>query len=184
MSEEQVVLEEITPPAETTPETPAPNNPPEEPPAPEPAPETTKAKEPPAPPVPAVPPAAATVAPTPPVPIEKGVWAPQMQPAIALIEKLIAMGGEAGSMAQQIKAVLKQATSDTPPVAKAMSKAELGRLITGEVQKQLESALKAVPTLRKGLVSQEPEAADVRKTFESLSPEKKLRVALALQQQA
>lgn len=181
MSEEQVVLEEITPPAEAAPETPAaPNNPPEEPPKPEPAPETTKAKEPPAP---TVPPAAAAAAPTPPVPIEKGIWPPQMQPAIALIEKLIAMGGEAGSIAQQVKAVLKQA-GDPPPVAKAMSKTELGRLITGEVQKQLESALKAVPTLRKGLVSQEPEASDVRKTFESLSPEKKLRVALALQQQA
>ncbi|MBI4395915.1 MAG: hypothetical protein HY548_02385, partial [Elusimicrobia bacterium] len=58
---------------------------------------------------------------------------------------------------------------------------EVGSWVAAEVQKQMEAALKSVPTLRKGLVPPEPENDDVKKTFENLPPEKKLKVALALQ---
>ncbi len=61
-------------------------------------------------------------------------------------------------------------------------RAELGQMISTEVTKQIESAVKAIPTLRKGLVQSESGAEDVKKQFESLTPEKKLKVALALQQ--
>mgnify|MGYP001576511451 CR=1 FL=1 len=46
--------------------------------------------------------------------------------------------------------------------------------------KQLEAALKAVPTLRKGLVQPDHEADELRKQFDSLPPEKKLRAVLAV----
>lgn len=59
---------------------------------------------------------------------------------------------------------------------------ELGQMISTEVAKQIESAVKAIPTLRKGLIQPESVAEDVKKQFESLTPEKKLKVALALQQ--
>ena len=55
-------------------------------------------------------------------------------------------------------------------------------MILGEVARQVEAALKAIPTLRKGLVQPDAEQDDVKKQFESLTPERKLRVALALQQ--
>jgi HK97 family phage prohead protease len=63
-----------------------------------------------------------------------------------------------------------------------MTKAEVEKMISAEVQKQVESALKAVPTLRKGLIQQDPDVDQLKKTFEGLPPEKKLKVALALQQ--
>lgn len=62
-------------------------------------------------------------------------------------------------------------------------RAELGQMISTEVAKQIESAVKAIPTLRKGLIQPENVAEDVKKQFESLTPEKKLKVALALQQE-
>jgi hypothetical protein len=49
------------------------------------------------------------------------------------------------------------------------------------VAKQVDAALKAVPTLRKGLVQTDAETEQLQKQFESLPPEKKLKVALALQ---
>ena len=59
---------------------------------------------------------------------------------------------------------------------------ELAPIIAAEVKKQLEAALKSVPTLRKGVIQQDPDADQLKKTFEGLPPEKKLKVALALQQ--
>jgi hypothetical protein len=67
------------------------------------------------------------------------------------------------------------------PAPKSMGKDELGKMISGEVAKQVEAALKAVPTLRKGLVQPEAEAEEARKQFEGLTPEKKLKVLLAMQ---
>lgn len=98
------------------------------------------------------------------------------------------MGGQAGPIAQQITAMLKQIVGDTaypypssypPPKVK---KEELDQLISSEVKKQLDALLKGIPTLRKGLIQREPDPDDVKKQFESLAPEKKLKVALALQQ--
>ena len=59
---------------------------------------------------------------------------------------------------------------------------DLGQMISTEVAKQIESAVKSIPTLRKGLIQPESGAEDIKKQFESLTPEKKLKVALALQQ--
>lgn len=58
---------------------------------------------------------------------------------------------------------------------------ELGQMISTEVAKHVGEAMKAIPTLRKGLVQPDNAADDVKKQFESLTPEKKLKVALALQ---
>ena len=55
-------------------------------------------------------------------------------------------------------------------------------MIAGEVSKQVEAALKAVPTLRKGLVQPEEDGAALKKQFESLPPGQKLKAALAMQQ--
>jgi HK97 family phage prohead protease len=88
-----------------------------------------------------------------------------------LLDKLISIGGQSGVIAQQLKTLLK------PPAAEP---ADLAKLIAGEVAKQLESALKAVPTLRKGLVQPDNEADEIRKQFDSLPPEKKLRAVLAV----
>ena len=63
-----------------------------------------------------------------------------------------------------------------------VKKDDLQKMIAEEVQKQLEASLKAVPTVRKGLITQDSEVDDVKKKIESLPPEKKLRAALALQQ--
>lgn len=117
-------------------------------------------------------------------------WATQLEPLWFLLDKLIAMGGPAGPVAQQIKAMLKHMIGDTSypypsvyPYPKPVRKDELEKMIAGEVAKQVESALKAVPTLRKGLVQPEAEKDELRKRFESLPPEQKLRAALALQRQ-
>ena len=181
MSEEQVVIEEITP-KEPGPENPEPDTPqPEAAKAPEPPPEqeTIKAKE----PAPATPPAPAAAVAAP-APVEKAISSAGPQPIFSLVEKLIGLGGEAGAVGQQIKTVLKQMVGDAGRHApKGIGKADLERMISGEVKKQLDSALAAVPTQRKGLVTQAPEAEEVQKKFESLPPEKKLRVALALAQE-
>ncbi len=63
-----------------------------------------------------------------------------------------------------------------------VTKGEVEKMISAEVQKQVESVIKAVPTLRKGLIQQDADADQLKKTFEGLPPEKKLKVALALQQ--
>ncbi len=113
-----------------------------------------------------------------------------LAPAFFLLDKLIATGGEAAATAQQIKAILSAmsessaALSPATPAAtsKAVSPEDIARMVSGEVKKQIESALKTMPTVRKGLVAHDPEPEDVKKTYESLSPEKKLKVALALQQ--
>ncbi len=177
MSDDQVVVEEISPDA------PVPAKGPEE--------ETAPAIPDPAPgePEPAVPPDPAPAA----AEAQKALSGPvrmMMAPAFFLLDKLIATGGEAAATAQQIKAILSAMSESssalspaTPaPTSKAMSPEDIAKMVSGEVKKQIESALKTIPTVRKGLVSQDPEPDDVKKTYESLSPEKKLRVALALQQ--
>ena len=63
-----------------------------------------------------------------------------------------------------------------------VKKDDLQKMIAEEVHKQLETSLKAIPTVRKGLIAQESEADDLKKKIEGLPPEKKLKVALALQQ--
>lgn len=178
MSDDQVVVEEISPDA------PAPvKGPEEETPAlaaPEPAPDE---------PAPAVPPGPAPIA----AEAQKALSGPvrmMLAPVFFLLDKLIATGGEAAATAQQIKAILSAMSESsaalspaTPaPTSKAVSPEDIAKMVSGEVKKQIESALKTIPTLRKGLVAQDPEPEDVKKTYESLSPEKKLKVALALQQ--
>jgi len=98
-----------------------------------------------------------------------------------LLDKLITIGGQSGVIAQQLKTLLKPPTAEPAPAAvKPVEPADLAKLIAGEVAKQLESALKAVPTLRKGLVQPDNEADEIRKQFDSLPPEKKLRAVLAV----
>ncbi len=112
----------------------------------------------------------------------------------ALLDRLVGLGGDAAALAIQVKALIKWMIGDanievpvmTPvpgvDVPKGLSKEQMEEKISSEVKKQLESALKSVPAMRKGLIQPEPEADDIRKKFEGLPPEKKLRVALALQQ--
>lgn len=59
---------------------------------------------------------------------------------------------------------------------------ELAPMVAAEVKKQLDAALQALPPVRKGLIQQDPDVEQLKKTFEGLPPEKKLKVALALQQ--
>jgi HK97 family phage prohead protease len=111
-----------------------------------------------------------------------------------LLDRMIGIGGEASALAVQAKSLLKWTLGDATfqiPVPnpmpgdvtpKGLSKDEMETKISDEVKKQLESALKSVPAMRKGLIQPEPEAEDIKKKFEGLPPEKKLRVALALQQ--
>jgi HK97 family phage prohead protease len=111
-----------------------------------------------------------------------------LEPVFMMLERLISMGGEIGPTAIQIKAMLKQAIGEqwTPPAASAMpktvSKEEMAEMISSEVTKQIEPMLKHIPAMRKGLVDQEPQGDELKKTFEGLPPQKKLKVALALQQ--
>jgi HK97 family phage prohead protease len=169
MPEEQVVVEEV--PAET---------PPAAAPAGAAAPATVKtapvAAAPAAEPAAAAQPAAAPAEPAKP------------ETAAAVLEKIVALGGEAKPLAEKVKALLAAApaappTAPTPAAAapKTVGKEELGKMIAGEVAKQVDAALKAVPTLRKGLVQTDAETEQLQKQFESLPPEKKLKVALALQ---
>lgn len=117
---------------------------------------------------------------------DTGILKSRLEPAFVLLDKLIALGGQAGSIAQQVKTLLKQMAGDTAPAnpaaAKTIDASELAKLVAGEVARQVETALKAVPTLRKGLVQQDIEADEVRKQFDSLSPEKKLRAVLAVRE--
>ncbi len=111
-----------------------------------------------------------------------------LEPVWMMLDRLIAMGGEIGPTAIQIKSMLKQAMGEqwTPPVSaatpKSVSKDEMAEMISSEVKKQMEPMLKQIPAIRKGLIEQEPQGDELKKTFEGLPPQKKLKVALALQQ--
>jgi len=99
----------------------------------------------------------------------------------------MALGGEAANLAGELKSHLKQMAGAVPEKAvpaavKGLSTEEMTKRISDEVKKQLEVALKSVPAQRKGVIQPEPQADELKKTFEGLSPEKKLKVALALQQ--
>lgn len=163
MSEEQVVIEEIRPEAGDPPHPAAP------------AAEAPK-------------PAAAKVEPAPqPAEVSKSA-PPKPEPVGAVLDKIAALGGEAKPLAERVKALLAAPPEPAPSAAapqaavKTVGRDDLGKMIAGEVTRQVEAALKALPTLRKGLVQPEAEQDDVRKQFESLTPERKLKVALALQQ--
>lgn len=116
-----------------------------------------------------------------------------------LLDILAGMGPSVAPIALQLKSLIEQMieaeeadeSDDTPDASaqdqtmksiKPLSPEEMGILIAAEVKKQVASALSAIPPMRKGFIQQEPEAEQVKKTFESLPPEKKLKVALALQQ--
>ncbi len=116
----------------------------------------------------------------------------------SLLDRLADVGGEAAPLAIQTKTLLKWMmgaghSSDVsiPPVLPLVpipskstgpSEQEIAKKISDEVKKQLDAALKIFPTQRKGLTQPAPEADEIKKTFEGLPPEKKLKVALALQQ--
>lgn len=59
---------------------------------------------------------------------------------------------------------------------------EMAEMISSEVKKQMDPMLKQIPAIRKGLIEQDPQGDELNKTFEGLPPQKKLKVALALQQ--
>jgi HK97 family phage prohead protease len=106
-----------------------------------------------------------------------------------LINQLLSLGGEAATIGLQLKALLKwtmgEGTHLAPPsngAPKSVSKEEMSVLIASEVKKHVEAAFSSLPAIRKGLIQKDTEPDDIKKQFEALSPEKKLRVALALQQ--
>lgn len=113
---------------------------------------------------------------------------PHPENAATILDKIAALGGAAKPLAEHVKALLAAQPEPVPaaaapqPAPKTVGRDELAKMIAGEVAKQVETALKAVPAVRKGLVQPEAEAGDLKKQFESLTPEKKLKVALALQQ--
>lgn len=114
----------------------------------------------------------------------------------SLLDRMIGFGGEPAALAVQAKSLLKWTLSDATihvpslvPVSadslpKGLSKEDVESKISSEVKKQLESALKNIPTMRKGLIQPETEQDDIRKKFEGLPPDKKLKVVLALQGQS
>jgi hypothetical protein len=114
----------------------------------------------------------------------------KIEPIWMMLDKLISLGGEIAPAAIEIKSTLKQALGETwtPPVIisptelKTVSKDEMAEMISTEVKKQFEPLLKQIPAIRKGVIQPEPETEEVKKTFEGLPPQKKLKVALALQQ--
>jgi len=115
---------------------------------------------------------------------DMGIMKAQLEPVFSLLDKIISIGGQAGTISQQVKAMLKKLVGEAPPATPApsgVSKDEVEKMIAGEVQRQVEASLKALPTLRKGLIQQDTDADAVRKQFDTLSPEKKLRAALAFQ---
>ncbi|OGS32972.1 MAG: hypothetical protein A2218_10320 [Elusimicrobia bacterium RIFOXYA2_FULL_53_38] len=97
-----------------------------------------------------------------------------------LLEKLISLGGEAGDLSLQIHTILK--TLPVTPVPVGISKEEVEKLIGIAVQRQVEASLKALPAPRKGLIQAGPDADEMRKQFDSLPPDKKLRAALSLRE--
>lgn len=191
MSKDKTIKKEISKEDEPTP---GPETPPAKP-DPEPAPTDTKTPEP-------APSAKATEEPEPvaksklpekepsEVAKQNGMMA-HMEFAWSLLDKLISMGGEAAATALLVKNTLKRVAGDTShplpampsaPTPKGMSKEEMGEIVAAEVKKQLEPILSSLPVFRKGLVQNEHETQDVKKQFEGLTPDRKLKVALALQQ--
>jgi HK97 family phage prohead protease len=114
----------------------------------------------------------------------------KIEPVWMMLDKLIALGGEIAPAAIEIKSTLKQAVGETwtppvviPPAApETVSKEEMAEMISTEVKKQIEPLLKQIPAIRKGVIQPEEENEEVKKTFEGLPPQKKLKVALALHQ--
>jgi HK97 family phage prohead protease len=120
-----------------------------------------------------------------------------LEQALFLLDTLIGMGSPVGPIAQQIKGLVLDMMEDAgdddesgktsaaagPAVTKSLGKTEIQELISGEVKRQVESALKTIPPMRKGIIPQGTEKEDVQKAFDSLNPEQKLKVALALEQQ-
>ena len=110
----------------------------------------------------------------------------QLEPVFALLEKLNSIGGQPAAISQQIASILKKIVGDAQPVTPApggLTKEDAEKLIEGEVRKQVEAHLRAVQPLRKGLIQQDSDADEVRKQFENLTPEQKLRAALSFQEQ-
>jgi HK97 family phage prohead protease len=120
-----------------------------------------------------------------------------LEHVLFLLDTLIGMGSPVGPIAQQIKGLVMDLLEDddeddedaaapsavaSPAVTKSVRKTEVQELIASEVKRQVEAAVKAIAPIRKGVISQGSETDDVKKAFESLPPEKKLKVALALQQ--
>lgn len=114
----------------------------------------------------------------------------KIEPVWMMLDRLIGLGGEIAPAAVEIKLTLKQALGETwtppaviPPTAPpSLSKDEMAAMVATEVTKQIEPLLKQIPAARKGLIQPEPESDEVKKTFEGLPPQKKLKVALALHQ--
>jgi HK97 family phage prohead protease len=116
----------------------------------------------------------------------------QLNAITTILDRLIELGGEGAPLATQAKAFFKwmagelMAPPDLNPISpissKAPSEEDINKRISEEVKRQVETVLKTVPAMRKGLVPPESEENNIQKTFEGLSPEKKLKVALALQQ--
>jgi hypothetical protein len=109
----------------------------------------------------------------------------QLEPVFVLLDKLSSIGGQAGTISHQIMTILKKLVGDpipATPAPRGVSKSEVEELVASEVQKQMDAQLKALPTLRKGLIQQDTDADEVRKKFEKLSPDQKLRAALAMQE--
>lgn len=109
-----------------------------------------------------------------------------LEPVFGKLALLIEMGGDSGAIAQEIWMMLKSIAGESSPSAdmpkampKQLSQGEIGKLISTEVSKQVETILKSVPTLRKGVIQNEDKKEDIQKTFDGLTPDKKLRVALA-----
>ena len=162
MPEDQVIVEEIKPEAQTPPAPEAP--------APTAAPEAAIPQTPPPAPVPQL------------AAVEKSVPT-RFATVAAVLDKIAAMGGEAGPLALAAKSLLAEQPEPAAaaPSPKALGRDELSKMIAGEVAKQVEAALKSVPTLRKGLIEPEKDVADLKKQFESLPPGQKLKAALAMQ---
>ena len=109
-----------------------------------------------------------------------------LDPVFAKLTMLIEMGGDVATIAQEIWMSLKNITGDSAPMPdvpksqpEPISQEEIGKMISSEVNKQVEHILQSVQTLRKGVIQNEEKKEDIQKTFDGLAPEKKLRVALA-----
>jgi HK97 family phage prohead protease len=137
-------------------------------------------------------PAPAPPAPQNPEETKKGladVLKAQLEPVFSKLAQIIDMEGDAAEIAKDIwinlKSIIGEPDASAPAakgVSKSLSKEHLEKLISDEVNKQVDSVIKTFPTLRKGVIQQENDDEDVRKAFESLPPEHKLRVALAMRQ--
>lgn len=187
MSKEETVIEELKPDEQKPSDTPTPADPKPEDAKPEPQPEKT--------PVPQDQPLEKVAAKeTKPKKEKEAVKATEivmnLEPVWIMLDRLIALGGEIGPAAVEIKSTLKQAVGESwtppaivPPAApKSVSKDEMAEMISTEVKKQIEPILKQIPASRKGVVQPDSETEEVNKTFEGLPPQKKLKVALALHQ--